>query len=87
MTRSKKPLPTARQWKIYIYIVEFKQNHDGNSPAISQIMQAVEINSPSVVRYHLDALERLQLIKRSGNPRDARMISVVGATWTAPAEL
>lgn len=75
---------THRKQQIYEFIVKFKNTHDGNSPSIAEIGRHCEVNSTSTVRFYLQGMERLGLIKLSSNG-EARMIEVVGGTWTPPA--
>lgn len=66
--------------RMFRYIVLYKRTHDGNSPSIKQIGDAVGI-STNVVHSHLRRLEAEGRIVRSG---DARSIMVVGGQWSMP---
>ena len=57
------------------YIIDYKIAHNGNSPEIREIAEALG-TVPSVVSYHLSALEAAGLIERQRNT--ARMITVPG---------
>ncbi len=78
--------------KIFEFICSFKSEHDGCSPTIREIGEAVDIQSSSYIRYCLNALEEAGLITRNhsesaGSERGkSRIIQVVGATWTAPVQ-
>lgn len=68
-------------------IVMFKSKHDGNSPSIREIGDACGINSTSVVRYHMDRLERFGMIERAGSGHEPRMIRVIGGCWLPPGQI
>ena len=69
--------------QIYRFIVDYKAQHDGNSPTIRQIQRACGVNSTSVVVSLLNNLELQGLIRRPRNGTDkSRNIEVVGGTWT-----
>lgn len=70
--------------KVYDFIVEFKKNHDGNSPSIREIGRAVGITSTSVTNYYLESLAGMEIIKLK-KQGSSRMISVSGGSWTPPA--
>ena len=65
----------TRQQSILQYIIDYKTKHNGNSPEIREIADAFD-TVPSVVSYHLNALEAGGLIERQRNT--ARMITVPG---------
>ncbi len=71
--------------RIFDFIVQFKKEHDGNSPTNREIMDACKISSTSVVSYYLDLLVKAGLINRCGAPGASRMIEVAGGHWTVPA--
>lgn len=73
--------PVQRQ--LYEYILEFKAEHDGNSPSRRQMADRFNA-STSVVTYWLEALALHGFI-RIGN--GARMIEVIGAKWVSPLEV
>lgn len=62
---------------VYKFIVQFKKEHDGNSPAIREIGAACGISSTSAVVYILRNLVRDGRITLWGT----RGIMVVGAEW------
>lgn len=64
-----------RRERIYQFIVDFKAQHDGNSPSVREIMTAAGITSTSVTDYHLRALERQGRIRLT--PYVARGIIVM----------
>ena len=61
------------------YIIDYKQENDGNSPTMRQIMENLSYSSTSVVTYNLNVLENQGLIKRQYG--DARGIIVTGGQW------
>ena len=67
---------------IYQYIIDYKRNHDGNSPTRQEIKTYCGISSTSVVQYRLHKLEAKGLITVAGG-----RISVVGGLWIAPWEV
>ncbi|MDY5584670.1 MAG: transcriptional repressor LexA [Arcanobacterium sp.] len=64
---------TKRQLGILACIAEGIQTH-GFPPTIREIADAVDLSSPSSVKYQLDAIEKLQLINRGS--RRSRTIEV-----------
>src|SRR5262245_8734823 len=82
MTRT--PTFTPIRVRIYNFIVEFKSNHNGNSPTIREIADGVCLASTNTVEHHLAGLEKLGVIEL-GKQSEARMISVVGSAWLAPS--
>ncbi len=66
---------------IFEWIINYKAEHDGNSPTVRQIGKGVGIPSTSVVRYNLDEMERNGWIHllRDGSTRG---IVVVGGHWS-----
>ncbi len=66
---------------IFVWIVKFKRAHDGNSPALCDIMEQFGVSSKSVAKDLLDRLERAGRIRRNGGNRAARCIEVVGGRW------
>lgn len=65
-----------REKAVYDYIVQYKLDNDGNSPAISDIMTAVGITTTSLVHYYLKQLMAKGYITVIDNK--ARSISVEG---------
>lgn len=73
--------------RVYGYLMAYKQASGGDSPSRREIRDALELSTVSLVTYYLDRLEAEGLIRigRDGNAaRRARLIEVVGATWTPP---
>lgn len=71
--------------RIYNYIVQYKQQYDGESPTTRQICTACNVRSTSHASKQIHALERLGMIKlfaKDGNYKTG--IIVTGATWTPP---
>ncbi len=66
--------------KIFLWIVEYKIQHDGNSPALEELMRACGISSRSVALYQLHRLQNAGLICLSGR-KQSRSIRVVGGEW------
>lgn len=64
----------ARHKAIYRFLVQFQRDYDV-SPSYREIAAAVGIPSTSVVSYHLDQMEALNLIERA--PTYARSIRLV----------
>jgi hypothetical protein len=62
---------------VFQFIVKFKKEHDGNSPAIREIGAACDISSTSAVVYILKTLVRQGRIKLWGT----RGITVTNAEW------
>ncbi|MCE7858403.1 MAG: hypothetical protein DYG86_01300 [Chloroflexi bacterium CFX2] len=77
-----KPTSPTRLEKVYQYILQYKSEHDGNSPSIREIMSACRIPSSSVAKYYLDAMEARNLIRRGGDKGKSRRIEVIGGAWT-----
>lgn len=67
--------------KIYDFILSFKAEHDGCAPSIIEIAKACGMKSTSTVRYHLDGLESLKLIRCNYGKGKSRMIEIIGAQW------
>ncbi len=67
--------PSTRD-RIFNYIVQYKREHDGLAPAITEIAEACFL-SVSTVKYHLFMLEREDRIRMEGR----RRIEVVGGVW------
>ena len=62
--------------EIYNYILDYKSNHDGNSPSIREIMSQTSVNSTSVVQHHLLKMVDMGLIEKVD--RKFRSIIIVG---------
>ena len=69
---------------VYLYIVQFKREHAGESPVTREIAAALGLSSTSVVQHHLEKLEKAGLIMRSAGK--SRMISIPGARWVMEDE-
>jgi hypothetical protein len=70
--------------RVYVFIVEFKRQHDGNSPTIREIMTACKVSSSSMVFFYLNQLAAFGLIQRPEpqvGTRQAANIEVVGGKW------
>jgi predicted transcriptional regulator len=80
MARSSVLSPIRQQ--IYDFIVQFKAEHDGNSPSIREMAEKFE-RSTNTINYDLSYLDAMGLIER-GEKGESRMIKVVGAKWIAP---
>lgn len=70
----------ARAERVYRYIVQYKRDHDGNSPSYRQIMDACDVSSTSQVSLTIDLLRRQGRIRLLENGT-ARSIAVVGGKW------
>jgi DNA-binding transcriptional ArsR family regulator len=73
-------IPCTREL-IFNYLVQYKEEHDGNSPTNRQIAEACHV-SPSTVSHHLARLERANRIRLSED--EYRNIEIVGGQWTRP---
>ena len=76
---------TARQQRLgelMSFLVGYKRNHDGCSPALREIMANTSYTSTSVVVYSLEALERQGRIKYASENGESRRIMVIGGEWT-----
>ena len=80
-TQARGALVNIRQSMLQ-YIIDYKIAHNGNSPEIREIAEAFG-TVPSVVSYHLNALEAGGLIERQRNT--ARMITVPGYAFVRVA--
>jgi len=77
---------TPMKQQIFDFIVKFKEEHDGNSPTIRQIGDAVGLRSTSTVSRQLYFMEQIGMIERDATQGAARLIKVVGGVWIAPAQ-
>lgn len=68
--------------RIYQFILEYKREHDGNSPTFREIRQACQISSTSMVSYYLRQLEAETKISLQPGTRS---IAVVGGEWRLTA--
>lgn len=67
--------------KTYDFIIQYKRDHDGNSPGREEISQAIGLRSRSGVNEYLARLVALGLITLGGRGQ-AKAIYVVGGKWT-----
>lgn len=74
------PQKSPKYQQVFDFIVKFKKEHDGNSPSIREIGDAIDVSSTNVVRYYLNGLAQMGKIKYAG--KKPRMIEVVGGHWT-----
>lgn len=72
---------------IYEFIVQFKIEHDGNSPTYREIMAATGLSSSSTVAYYLNQLEEAGFIIRSMQGGNSRVIEVPGGFWVPPESI
>lgn len=61
------------------YIISYKMSHNGNSPSIREMVDAMGVSSVSVIEYHLKKLVRDGRITRTRGA--ARSIEVRGGLW------
>ena len=73
-------MPT-KAMMVYAYIVQYKQEHDGNSPTYRQIAAGLGYSSVSVIQHYLNMLSKAGLVKMENNDL------VVGGKWTPPREM
>ena len=71
---------SSRGTAMFRAIIAYKLEHDGCSPALTDLMQACEIRSKSTASRYLTALEDAKLI-RNAKGMHARGIEVVGGSW------
>ena len=67
---------------VFNWLVEYKSAHDGNSPAMREMMRAFDISNTSVANNLLNRLVRAGRIRRAGKIGAARSIEVIGGQWT-----
>lgn len=67
--------------RIFSFIVQYKADHDGNSPSILDIGRECRISSKSVVAYNLLVLEKAGKICLVRGKK-SRSIEVIGGRWT-----
>jgi SOS-response transcriptional repressor LexA len=76
--------------KVYRYIRQYKQEHDGVAPSVREIAQHIGGKSTSVVHYHLEMLQaqgKIQLLKQGTGARGgSRCIAVIGGQWMPPED-
>ena len=66
---------------IFNWIVEYKTEHDGNSPSLRELMRACNITSSSVASHILRRLARAGKISLTGQRSRTRSIIVIGGEW------
>jgi SOS-response transcriptional repressor LexA len=66
--------------QIFRWIIQYKTEHDGNSPSLAEMMGACCISSKSVALYELHRLQKAGLIRLMGR-KQARRIHIVGGEW------
>jgi hypothetical protein len=64
---------------VFQYIVEYKRQHDGLSPSITEMARALSMNR-TTARYHVLMLEHEGRIRLVGR----RAIEVIGGAWNLP---
>lgn len=75
---------TPRQTQVFRAIIRHAQRNGGNPPTLSDLGDALSLQSDSTARYHVQALvEKGHLTKEGGNHRSLR---VVGATYEIDLE-
>lgn len=74
---------SANDAKVLAFIVDFKRQHDGLAPTMSEIADACNFSTNSLVSFYLTRLEGQRLIRR--HEGRAGGIEVVGGRWVAPA--
>lgn len=77
----------AKDWANLIYqaIIDYKADHDGNSPTYLQLMKMTGVSSTSLVYNHLWVLQDRGLIRLLGGGRRSGVIEVIGGRWVAPS--
>lgn len=79
---------TDRNIDVLRAIVDFKRAHGGAAPTVRDLMAILDVRSTSVIRHHLERLEKIGLIKSSvDGERLARIICLPGERYTAPAHV
>lgn len=66
--------------RVLRFVIQYKRDHDGNSPTLREISDGLNIRAVSEVSGLLDELEGAGLVHR--RDRRAAYIEVVGGTWT-----
>ena len=78
---------TAKQQKIYDYIVEFTNAH-GYPPSVREIGSAVGLKSPSTVHFHMKGLEEAgYIIKAEGKTRAISLPHNTPTVQDAPTKI
>lgn len=76
---------SANDAKVLAFIVDFKRQHDGLAPTMSEIADACGFSTNSLVSFYLTRLEGQRLIRR--HEGRAAGIEIVGGRWVAPGEV
>lgn len=82
MRKSRSIYPGDRTDLVFAFIIQWKLEHDGNSPTLREIMEGCNIGSTSTATYHRDKLVRARMIRLIGKKRDGRRIEVIGGKWS-----
>ena len=70
----------GREELLLKFIIEYKSEHDGNSPSIREIIAGAGFSSTSMVNYYLDKLEqRGRIVREAGG--QSRGIKIPGGQW------
>ena len=72
-------MATSKPDSVYLFIVDFKKKHDGNSPTLREIAEGCNVSATSLVKYYLEFLVEAGLIEVTGDK--SRMIMVTGGEW------
>ncbi len=67
---------------VYQFIVKYKSEHCGNSPAIRDIMDHTNNSSTSMISRSMSRLAKLGYLRL--DPGKTRNITVTGSTWIMP---
>ena len=76
----------ASTLRVLEYIIEYKTEHDGNSPSMREICAATLLASTSTVNYHLTQLIKMGRIRTFALDKQSRSIEVVGGKWSYHAD-
>lgn len=69
--------------RILDFIINYKINTDGNSPAVREILNGLNLSSTSVVIHYLRILENLGIIERKNEINKTTVhFCVVGGKWS-----
>ncbi len=67
---------------VFDFIIGYKQEHDGVSPSVREILSMTGFHSTSHAYYYLYQLAQAGKIRMQ--PGEARSIEVIGAKWIPP---
>lgn len=70
--------PNSTTYRIFDFIVSYKRRHDGVSPTVEEIGNAVNLVKSSAY-YHLLMLRDIEKIRFT--PGQSRSIEVIGGEW------